>query len=215
MRYWIGIVFAIGIASGGVLAQDLPRSLFLVARPGMNDPNFRESVVLVTPDDAGGAIGIIINRPTDRSLASILPGDRFSHFTEPVFFGGPVAPNGIVALFRADKNPGDAIRMFPGLFLALTPATIDELLSRPPSTMRLYSGYSGWAPGQVQIEMRIGGWYALDADSQTVFRKDVQNIWQDLVRRALLVHAGDRAPAGEPAAFGSPQRLVKSTMSWR
>lgn len=85
MRYWIGIVFAIGFASGGVLAQDLPRALFLVARPGMNDPNFRESVVLVTPDDAGGAIGIIINRPTDRSLASILPGDRFSHLPSLCF----------------------------------------------------------------------------------------------------------------------------------
>lgn len=204
VRYWIGIVLALGFAGSGALAQDLPRALFLVAGPGMNDPNFRESVVLVAPNDAGGAIGIIINRPTDRSLASILPGDRFSRFTDPVFYGGPVAQDGIFALFRADKNPGDAIRMFPGLFLALTPATIDELLSQPPSTMRLYSGYAGWAPGQVQIEILMGGWYALDADSQTVFRKDVQNIWQELVQRARSVQAGGRV--SEHAAFGPLQR---------
>ena len=62
----------------------------LVAKPGLPDPNFRESVVLVTQNEKGESAGVIINRPTDRSLASILPGERFKRFTDPVFFGGPV-----------------------------------------------------------------------------------------------------------------------------
>ena len=78
-------------------AQDGGRTLFLVAKPGLPDPNFRESVVLVTQNESGETGGVIINRPTNRSLASILPGERFKRFTEPVFFGGPGEPGLTVA----------------------------------------------------------------------------------------------------------------------
>ncbi|OGA01336.1 MAG: hypothetical protein A3I00_03085 [Betaproteobacteria bacterium RIFCSPLOWO2_02_FULL_64_12] len=171
-------------------AQEPARTLLLVAKPGLPDPNFRESVVVVTQDSSAGTVGVIINRPTDRSLASILPGERFKRFTEPVFFGGPVASNGLFAVFRAEKSPGDAVRLLPGLFLTLNPGTVDELVSRPPGTIRFFTGYSGWAPGQLDGEVLRGDWYVLDPDSETVFRKDMKNLWQDLVRRASSIRAG-------------------------
>src|SRR3990172_11592058 len=188
MRTALALLLLVCAAHG--VAQEGSRTHFLVAKPGLPDPNFRESVVLVTQNEKGETAGVIINRPTNRSLASILPGERFKRFTEPVFFGGPVASNGLFAVFRAEKSPGDAVRLLPGLFLTLNPGTVDELVSRPPGTIRFFTGYSGWAQGQLDGEVLRGDWYVLDPDSETVFRKDMKNLWQDLVRRASSIRAG-------------------------
>jgi putative transcriptional regulator len=175
--------------AAAVCAQGSSNSFFLVARPGMPDPNFRESVVLVTQDERAQATGVIINRPTDRSLAELLPGERFKSFTEPIFFGGPVALQGLFALFRADKLPGEAMTMLPGLYLALQPDTIDALLKRPPPQIRFFAGYSGWAPGQLRGEIDRGDWLAVEADTDAVFRKDTSKLWQEMVRRASAIRA--------------------------
>lgn len=191
-------------------AQEPARTLLLVAKPGLPDPNFGESVVVVTQGGNANAVGVIINRPTDRSLASILPGERFKRFTEPVFFGGPVALNGLFAVFRAEKSPGEAVRLLPGVFLALDPGTVDDLVSRPPATIRFYTGYSGWAPGQLDSEVLRGDWYVMDADSETVFRKDVKNLWRDLVRRASSIRAGPPAKGGNAALSGAAEHAEQA-----
>jgi len=113
-------------------AEDGARTVFLVARPELPDPNFRESVVLIKQDEGGETAGVIINRPTDRSLASILPGESFKRYTEPVFFGGPVMSQGLFAVYRAEKRVGDSMTMLPGVYLALHAATLDELMSEFP-----------------------------------------------------------------------------------
>jgi putative transcriptional regulator len=184
----------LALVAAGPLAQDPSKTLFLVAKPGLSDPNFRETVVLVTQDEQLQATGVIINRATNRSLAELLPGERFKRFTEPVFFGGPVAFNGLFALFRSEKTPGDAVTMLPGLHLALDPNTIDALLNDPPAKVRFYAGYSGWAPGQLRGELERGDWFVVDADADAVFRKDFSNLWQEMVRRASAIHA-DAGPA--------------------
>ena len=182
--------------AAAVCAQGTSNTFFLVARPGMPDPNFRESVVLVTQDERGQATGVIINRPTDRSLAELLPSERFKSFTEPIFFGGPVAQQGLFAVFRAERLAGEAVTMLPGLYLALQPGTIDALINSPPPRIRFFSGYSGWAPGQLRGELERGDWLVVDADADTVFRKDTSKLWQDMVRRASAIRA-DAGPAGQ------------------
>jgi len=173
----------------GVLAQDASRGVFLVARPGMPDPNFGESVVLVQRGAGSEAVGVIINRPLGRSLAQVLPGERFRRFTDPVHFGGPVGADMLFALFLGDKAPGQAITMIPGMHLALDPDSIDGLLRNPPAKIRFFSGYSGWAPGQLDNEILRGDWLVLDADAETAFRTDASRLWQDLVKRARAVRA--------------------------
>jgi putative transcriptional regulator len=188
------LVLAFGLAPAGAAAQASSTTLFLVAKPGMPDANFRESVVLVTQGELAQAIGVIINRPTNRSLAEVLPGERFKRFTEPVFFGGPVASNGLLAVFRAENPPGEALTMLPGLHLALHPETIDELLKNPSLIIRFFTGFSGWGPGQLRGELERGDWLVVDADADTVFRKDVSNLWREMVRRASAVRADAGAP---------------------
>jgi putative transcriptional regulator len=173
--------------------QGSSKTHFLIARPGMPDQNFRETVVLVTHEEGAEATGVIINRPTNRSLAEVLPSERFKPFKEPIFFGGPVAPQGLFAVFQADKFSGAAVTMLPGLYLAVVPDSIDALLNNPPPKIRFFAGYSGWAPGQLRGELDRGDWLVTEAEADTVFLKDTSRLWQDMVRRASAVRA-DAAP---------------------
>jgi len=170
-------------------AQGPSKALLLIARPGMPDPNFRETVVLVTQAEGSEATGVIINRPTNRSLAEMLPSERFKRFKEPIFLGGPVAPQGLFAVFQAEKFSGAAVTMLPGLYLAVVPDSIDALLNDPPPKIRFFAGYSGWAPGQLRAELDRGDWLVVDAEADAVFIKDTSRLWQDMVRRASAVRA--------------------------
>ncbi len=172
-------LLALIVFAAAAYAQGSSKTVFLIARPGMPDPNFRETVVLVTQEEGAEATGVIINRPTEHSLAEMLPSERFKPFKEPIFFGGPVAPQGLFAVFQADRFAGAAVPMLPGLYLAVVPDSIDALLNNPPPKIRFFSGYSGWAPGQLRV----------DADAATVFLKDTSKLWQDMVRRASAVRA--------------------------
>ena len=177
------------VLATAAFAQGSSKALFLIARPGMPDPNFRETVVLVTQEESAEATGVVINRPSNRSLAEVLPGERFKPFKEPIFFGGPVAPQGLFAVFQADRFSGEAVRMLPGLYLAVVPDSIDALLNNPPPKIRFFSGFSGWAPGQLQAERDRGDWLVVNADAETVFQKDTSRLWQDMVSRASAVRA--------------------------
>jgi putative transcriptional regulator len=183
-------LLALAIFAAAAHAQGASKAMFLVARPGMPDPNFRETVVLVVQSENTEATGVIINRPTDRSLAELLPSERFEPFTEPIFFGGPVAIQGLFALFEAQRYSGAAVPMLPGVYFAVLPDSVDALLSKPPAKIRFFAGYSGWAPGQLQAEVERGDWLVVDADAKTVFLRDTSRLWQDMVRRASAVRAG-------------------------
>jgi len=162
----------------------------LVAKPHLLDPNFRETVVVVAEAPSGAAIGVIINRPGTKSLADILPGNSvLEKFTEPLFFGGPVEPVGLYVLFRAEEPPGDALRISSDLWLALDPATVEQLMKKPPKELRFFNGYAGWAPGQLANELARGDWWVIEADPDVAFRADPRTLWEELARRARAVTA--------------------------
>jgi putative transcriptional regulator len=167
-----------------------PNGVFLVATPALVDPNFRHSVVLVTQALDGSTVGFIVNRPGRRSLAQILPdNDVLKRYTEPLYSGGPVEAAGLFAVFRARENPQGALRVLGDVSFALDPAVVEVVLRTPPERVRFFNGYAGWAPGQLAAELEHGGWYVLNADADTVFRKDMDKLWEELVRRARAVTA--------------------------
>ncbi len=180
-----------------------------MATPGLADPNFARTVVLVLEHGEEGALGVILNRPSALTVAEAVPG--WGEAVDPparVFAGGPVGDGAVIGLAwrpeitapgphpsgggepaaaaggdPADRPPSDGwIPLFDGL------ATID--LGRPPSSfpgldgVRLFGGYSGWAPGQLDSEMEAGGWFAVDADiPRDVFTPDTDRLWRDVLRR--------------------------------
>ena len=164
--------------------------VFLVAAPGLADPNFRRSVVLVTQMADGGSVGFIVNRPGELSLAQILPhNESLKRFTEPLYLGGPVEAASLFAIFRAENNPPGALHVLDDVYLAMDPALVEQLMHAPPARLRFFNGYAGWAPGQLALELAQGGWYVLHADAETVFRKDTNKLWDELLARARAIVA--------------------------
>jgi|SRR5262245_48336091 len=166
-------------------------TVFLVAAPAFRDPEYRQTVLIAAPTANGGHIGVILNRPTKRSLASLFPEHEPSKkVVEPVFFGGPFSTSALVAVVRGDKSPGTgSILMMANLYLAINVNTIDRIIEERPNDARYYVGYVGWRPGELRREIDRGLWYVLNADVSTVFRKDTDQVWEELLRMARQISA--------------------------
>jgi putative transcriptional regulator len=172
-----------------VAASGDANAIFLVAKPELADPNFRETVVLVTQPRQGGPWGVIINRPLGQPLSKVFPDhDSLKGRKDVLFFGGPVARDGLVFLVRSRTPPPNSVPLLRDVYFTGDADWIDSQLKRPEPTrgLRVYSGYSGWASGQLQLEIARGGWHLQPADAATVFDKDPARIWPELIERATI-----------------------------
>lgn len=164
------------------------REKLLVATPELTDPNFARTVVLVLEHSEEGALGVVLNRPTDSSIAASLP--RWSELAAPpavVFVGGPVQPDAAIGLARhvAAAPEPESIGYAP-LFGDL--GTVD--LERAPddvaptvAAVRVFAGYSGWGPGQLDDELAASGWYVCDAVPDDVWTTRPDELWRAVLRR--------------------------------
>jgi putative transcriptional regulator len=185
--------------------EEPPNSLLLIAKPGLGDANFRRTVVLVTQAPDASTVGVILNRPTALELSGFFgPSVPIQNYRDSIYFGGPVMPQVIVALFRAETPPSaPAFHVLKGLYLTMRPGNVESLLATAGARYRLYAGFSGWLPTQLESELARDDWYVLPADDEIVFRRDTGNMWEELLARAAGMHAG----AGTPSR--PPQRTVQ------
>ncbi len=188
----VSLLLVMGMAAPGVAqkAEDTG-AIMLVASPALVDPEYRHTVLLVVPVEGNRHVGVIINRPTQRSLSSLFPEHEPSkQVHDPVFLGGPMLRRAIFAMVRTDHNPGTgSIRMMKHLFLATQGSVVDEIIEKTPNEARYFVGYVAWRPGELRVEIDRGLWHVLDADEDTVFRKDTDSLWEELLRRARAVTA--------------------------
>jgi len=181
------VALALGLVSPAVAQRAEPANgLFLVAKPSMLDPNFARTVVLVTQAEDASTVGVIINRPTRLRPSEILPPDfRTGNYREPVFFGGPVMRQTIVSVFRSETRPaGAAFHVLKRIYMTMHPDNIRALLANPKARYRIYTGFSGWAPRQLESEFARDGWYVLPADEAAIFRRNTDGLWEELVEKA-------------------------------
>ena len=163
-------------APGAVIAN----GVFLVAQPSLTEPTFRRTVILLTQPPGSGPMGIIINRPTDQTLADVLPKHpALAAQTQPLYFGGPVARQGLVFLVRTQVAPPRSLRVLDDVYLMGDADWIEQTLAAglPKIEVRVYAGYSGWAPGQLQNELKRDGWYIVPAGSAAIFEGDLNKLW--------------------------------------
>lgn len=193
MKRWL--LLLLGLLALQVCAQ--PNGILLVAKPGLPDPNFSETVVLVTRGEEGNTVGVILNRPTGQRVRDIAPQFAGAQkFTQPVYAGGPVLKQVLVALYASDTAPAAAaFEVLPHVYLTLHPKNIEAVLAAPPPNVRLYAGFSGWGPRQLETELDAGGWYVLRATEALVFRRDTSTLWSELVEQAR----GSRTSRERPA----------------
>jgi putative transcriptional regulator len=167
--------------------QDLPANgLFLVAKPTLLDPNFTRTVVLVTQTEDASTVGVILNRPTQLRLSQFLSQEfETGNYKNPIFSGGPVMRQALVSLFVSPASPkAAAFHVLKNVYLTMHPDNIERLLKDPAARYRLYAGFSGWAPRQLESEFMRDGWYVLPADEATLFRDTHEGLWEELVERA-------------------------------
>ena len=176
------------LPAGAGAQQDLPANgLFLIAKPTLTDPNFARTVVLVTQTEDGSTVGVIVNRPSTLGLSQFLSGEfETQNYRDPIFLGGPVMHQAIVAVYSSETPPvAAAFHVLKNLYLTMHADNLKLMLGTPGARYRLYAGFSGWAPRQLQSEFTRDGRYVLPADEATVFRKTTDGMWEELVARAV------------------------------
>lgn len=184
-------------------AQAQEDALLLVAHPAFRDLEYRQTVLLAAPAPNGGHVGVIINRPTRRSLGSLFPEHEPSKkVLEPVYYGGPFSRGALVALVKADSTPGaGTVPLMKNLYLAFRANTIDHVIETKPNEARYFVGYVGWRPGELKGEIDRGIWSVLDADIDIVFRKDTEGLWEELQQASKRIRA-DATSRQRVAAHG-------------
>lgn len=156
----------------------------MVATPAIEGGVFRRAVVLVLDHDHDGALGVIINRPLESEVDDVLP-DWSSHVNAPVclFDGGPVATDSALAVgvLKSDDAPFGWQRMHGrvGLVDLDGPVTVSEGLAG----MRVFAGYAGWSPGQLEEEVAEGSWLVVGAHDSDLISPQPGELWNSVLRR--------------------------------
>jgi len=172
--------------------KDDDDAVLLVAHPAFRDADYSQTVLIAAPAPSGGHIGVILNRPTKRSLTSLFPEHEPSkQVKEPVYYGGPFSRSALVALVRRKDDPGEGtVYLMKNLYLAFRVTKIDEIIESTPNEARYYVGYVAWRPGELKSELDRGLWSVLGADIDTVFRKDTEGLWEEMLTRTRRLRAG-------------------------
>lgn len=152
----------------------------LVATGEVQGELFANTVVLLLHYDETGAFGLVVNRPTDVQPVEVLGDDEaIADYRGTLFWGGPVHMDSLRALQRTDSPHDEAEKIIESVYLV----SYEEALEEGPadaSRLRLFIGYAGWAPGQLDSEMARGSWRVLPASSELVFDTDPQTLWKRL-----------------------------------
>ena len=169
---------------------DVPRwwtGKLLVASPALTDQHFARAVVLVLDHDDDGALGVVLDRPSELAVREVLPG--WADIVDPpptLFAGGPVSTGS--ALGVAVLVPGTASaplgwrRVFgdTGLLDLDTPL---EVLADALAGLRIFAGYSGWSPGQLEAEVAEGAWFVVPAQPGDLLCAEPEQLWGRVLRR--------------------------------
>jgi putative transcriptional regulator len=155
----------------------------LLASPSLRDPNFERTVVLIGVHSADGAMGVVLNRPAETSVAEAAPQlEQAIDDSEPMYVGGPVQPSSIVFLAEF-LDPALAGLLVLGRIGFPTPeAEIDEL-SQATERARVFAGFAGWGEGQLEAEIADGDWIAQAALPDDVFTEAPERLWSDVLKR--------------------------------
>lgn len=174
-----------------VMAQTAPQAAlsagrFLIAGEHLRDPNFAQTAVLLLNYGERGARGVIINRRSDVKLAAVFPRISGLHQRpDTVYLGGPVARNQLVILLRSDGPIAGVEHVVDDIYVSTSRQVLVDALNRA-ATVRVYAGYAGWAPGQLDREVARGDWHVLPADADTVFSDTPGGVWRELIEKGAV-----------------------------
>ena len=166
--------------------------MLLLATPALVDPNFAATVVLLLDLDEDGALGVVLNRPSPVPVHEVLAGwGEVVAEPEVLFHGGPVGPDGALAVAQLGVTSGDSsaesapvgFRPVAGRVGLLDLDTPIELVADTLAGLRIFAGYAGWGAAQLRAEIEEGSWYVVPGEAADVFREDTSDLWREVLRR--------------------------------
>ncbi|NIS91443.1 MAG: hypothetical protein GTN98_15485 [Woeseiaceae bacterium] len=156
------------------------KGTLLVATELVRGDFFEETIVLLLHYDETGAMGLVVNRPTEMGTEELLAGlDAVADYQGTIFWGGPVEVGSLRALLRTDTPPEGA----QAIVDSVHQVPMDDWLKdapQDPASLRFFIGYAGWGPGQLDHEMARGSWHVVPASDELVFTEDPHTLWQRL-----------------------------------
>lgn len=156
----------------------------MVASPLIGDPNFERSVVLMLEHNPSGALGLVLNRPSDTVIDELLPAwVDLASSPDLIFFGGPVSPGSVICLGRALGSTPDDFTPVVGSVGPIDLNRGPDELGMVIDELRIFAGYSGWGPGQLESELSVDAWFVVDADPLDAFFPDPESLWSAVLRR--------------------------------
>jgi putative transcriptional regulator len=164
--------------------HDSIRGRILVATPALLDPNFDRTVIFVLEHNEEGAIGVVLNRPSELPVATTI--ERWAGRTVPpgvIFIGGPVSPSSVIAL--ASVVLDDSGANWHQILGRIGTVDLDVEPSEVPGLdeVRMFAGYAGWSAGQLEAELLEEGWFVLDAELTDVHTDDPFDLWWEVLSR--------------------------------
>ena len=159
------------------------RGQLLIASPVISDPNFRRTVVLIAEHGDEGAMGVVLNRPSETRVEDAAsPLEVLVDEGSVIFTGGPVEPAAVVVLAEFD-DPEEAATIVVGdvgfMRSEADPIDVGDRTRRA----RVFAGYAGWGGGQLEAELAGEAWIVEPATPDVVFAEDVDALWSDVLRR--------------------------------
>jgi putative transcriptional regulator len=162
---------------------------FLLSMPQLVDPNFNRTVVLLCKHNEDGALGLVVNRPlvtTGRVTVNLDPPVSTDRELQ-VWVGGPVEPHRSWVLVGDEPDEEEdlrGMRIADNLYLSTSPDLLRRLLEpSPPVLVRLFVGYSGWGPGQLEAELEASAWLMSEVDRDLIFDTPPDKLWETAIRR--------------------------------
>jgi putative transcriptional regulator len=155
----------------------------VVATQSLVDPNFAHAVVLLLDHDEDGAFGVNLNRPSTAPVGEALPEwGEIAADPGVVFVGGPVQPEALIALGRTSGPESESPLVMAGVGI-VDLAADPEVGGVGFSAVRLFAGYAGWGPGQLESEIASGSWFTVDTDPADVFTAAPDGLWRVVLAR--------------------------------
>jgi putative transcriptional regulator len=168
--------------SGDDMPVESMKGQLLIAVPALIDPNFRRTVVLIGEHNEEGALGLVLNRPSEATIEEAVPElSVLVDGSEQVHVGGPVQPSAIVIIadFVDPERAGSLVFDSVGFL----PAEVDPDALGELTQVRVFAGYAGWGPGQLDGELEEGSWIVEPAIATDVFTLDPDELWSEVLRR--------------------------------
>lgn len=192
-----------GLASIANAEDELAEGKVLVADRKLRDPSFAKTVIYLITYDDQGAVGLILNRQSDKPVSELLRGvQEAQNRKDFAFSGGPLQLDSILALFRSPTRKQGAQHLSGEVYAILDENLLKQTLKTGagPDVLRFYAGYAGWGPGQLDTEVDAGAWHVLSGDAKTVFDADPDSLWERLVRQTEGTLAVNRHHLNRAAA---------------